>query len=229
MRTFALGLTMTAALMVPAGAHGQTAAGDHAAHAGQPAQAASMACCTGERATHGAPSAAAPMACCDHGTAAQAAPMACCDHATAAQPAPMACCQDPKTPKVAQAMACCAMDISNDPTIAAAGLGLDHPLPVKLMEVNFRDPVLVGGKVLMGWYYIEHDDDRMARGEPCTYIYDLNALREPVVTFHCTHLERGPAPMATIVLTPTVNPAIKALAEFQFSNDTASHGVPAVR
>ncbi|MEZ5293243.1 MAG: hypothetical protein R2745_19330 [Vicinamibacterales bacterium] len=155
--------------------------------------------------------------------------MACCDHGTAAQAASMACCQDHTTPKVAQAMACCAMDTTNDPTIAAAGLGLGTPLPVKLMEVNFREPVLVGGKVLMGWYYIEHDDDRMARGEPCTYIYDLKALREPVVTFHCTHLERGPAPTATIVLTPTVNPAIKALAEFQFSNDTASHGVPAVR
>ena len=78
----------------------------------------------------------------------------------------------------------------------------------------------------MGAYLIEHDDARMARGEPCTYIYAADDRREPVATFHCEHLERPAGDTATLVLAPTINPAIKRLMEFQFGGDTASHGVP---
>lgn len=139
----------------------------------------------------------------------------------------MACCRDQAAP--AASAACCETGISDDPTIAVAGLGLTNPLPVRTMEVRFREPVRVGGVILMGWYVIEHDDDRMARGEPCTYIYEYDTTREPVATFHCTHLERDAASVATVVLRPTANPSIKALAEFQFSGETASHGAPTVR
>src|SRR5215208_5056386 len=41
--------------------------------------------------------------------------------------------------------------------------------------VNFGDPVLVQNRVLMGSYLIVHDDEKMARGEPCTSIYRFDA------------------------------------------------------
>lgn len=142
------------------------------------------------------------------------------DHAAHAAPAtpaaPMACCSH------GGAMALPA----DDPAVAMVGLGLVHPLPVKYIDVVFRDPVRVANTVLMGRYVIEHDDERMARGEPCTYVYEADDLRAPVVTFHCEHLERPAAGTATILLGPSINPSIKTLKEFQFGGETASHGVP---
>jgi len=46
---------------------------------------------------------------------------------------------------------------------------------------------------------IEHDNDRMARGEPCTHIYAYNDRTTPVATFHCTHLERDRADEGVVV------------------------------
>jgi hypothetical protein len=171
MRTLLFGLTLTAAMLLPA------------------APAAAQCCGTmGAQHDHAAP-ATAPSTCC-------------MDHALP----PMACCDDP-----------------------GGEILTTNPMPVKMMEVVFRDPVLVGGKVLMGWYVIEHDDDRMARGEPCTYIYELDSMREPVVTFPCTHIERDAPATATVELKTTAAPPLKALKSFQFAGETAAHGVPDVR
>jgi hypothetical protein len=136
--------------------------------------------------------------------------------APAVPAAPMACC------KHGGAMAMPA----DDPAIAMAGLGLLNPQPVKYIDALFRDPVRVANAVLMGRYVIEHDDERMARGEPCTHIYEADDLRAPVVRFHCEHLERPAADVATLVLEPSINPAVKTLKEFQFRGETSSHGVP---
>jgi hypothetical protein len=153
--------------------------------------------------------------CCGGGAAAPAM-----DHAAHAAPAtpaaPMACCKHGGS----KAMP------ADDPAVAMAGLGLLNPQPVKYIDAVFRDPVRVAGTVLMGRYVIEHDDERMARGEPCTHIYDADDLRAPVVTFHCEHLERPAVGDATLVLVPSINPAMKTLTEFQFGGETASHGVP---
>lgn len=179
-----------------------------------PVTSASAQCCGGgataiDHSAHGAPAtpampAASAGSCAKHEMAAPApaaTPKPCCNHHAAVVPA-------------------------DDPAVAMAGLGLAEPQAVKVIEVVFRDPVQVGDTLLMGAYLIEHDDARMARGEPCTYIYAADDRRAPVATFHCEHLERPAGDTATIVLAPTMNPAIKRLLEFQFGGDTASHGVP---
>ena len=76
---------------------------------------------------------------------------------------------------------------------------------------------------------IEHDNDRMARGEPCTHIYAYNDRTTPVATFRCTHLERDRADQNVVVLTTTLDGNMKKLTEFQFAGETAAHGYPAVR
>lgn len=202
-----------------AGVHDHAAgAQDHAAHApATPSQApATKAGCCGTHTMAPAPSAAAAatpspkVGCCaSHGMAAPtqaaavapAAPNGCCNHGNAAVPA-------------------------DDPAIALAGLGLVAPPAVRYLDAVFRDPVRVAGAVLMGNYVIEHDDERMARGEPCTYIYEADNLTAPVVTFHCEHLDGAPGDTATVTLGHTMNPAIKTLTAFQFAGETASHGVP---
>ena len=94
-------------------------------------------------------------------------------------------------------------------------------------EVWFKRPVMVGKSILQGHYVIEHDNDRMARGEPCTHIYAFDDRVKPVVTFHCTHLERNRATQNIAVLETRGN--MEHLTEFQFAGETASHGVPNVR
>ena len=199
MRTLLFGATLVTAFLLPVG------------------QAAAQ-CCGGgatpamDHAAHAAP--AQPAA-----SAPAMKPGCCASHATAAPAAPaarMACC------KHVGGMAMPA----DDPLVAMAGLGLVSPQPVKYIDAVFRDPVRVANTVLMGRYVIEHDDARMARGEPCTYIYEADDLRAPVVTFHCEHLERPAADAATLVLGTSINPAVKTLKEFQFGGETASHGVP---
>jgi hypothetical protein len=90
--------------------------------------------------------------------------------------------------------------------------------------VRFFRPVRVADKILMGKYIIEHDTDRMGRGEPCTHVYDFYT-KELVVTFHCTHLNRPRTSTATVYIDSRTDVAI--LTDFQFAGETASHGVPA--
>lgn len=166
-----------------------------------------------DHSSHGAPAAA--MACCaahDQAPAAGAKPMACSDHhEPVADATPMACCD------------------RIDPKVASAGLGFPVKPEVQTLVVTFREPVRVTGAILMGRYVIEHDDARMARGEPCTYIFEAAERRMPLITFHCTHLERQPSETAIVVLRPGKDSGMKRLAEFQFAGDDASHGAPAIR
>ncbi len=85
----------------------------------------------------------------------------------------------------------------------------------------------VGGHILQGRYVIEHDNDRMARGEPCTHIYAYNDRTMPVVAFHCTHLERDRAGDEHRRCSSTIGDgSMQKMLEFQFAGETAAHGVP---
>ena len=154
--------------------------------------------------------AAADAACCDQHSA-HHAKAGCCD---------MPCCKDAKS--------------EAEPSIVEQFMSMDPQLnpapPVRqTAEVWFQRPVLVGRSILQGRYVIEHDNDRMARGEPCTHIYAYNDRTTPVVTFHCTHLERDRADQNTVVLTTSGDTNMQKLTEFQFAGETGAHGYPTVR
>lgn len=102
--------------------------------------------------------------------------------------------------------------------------------PVRQMaEVWFQRPVLVGRAILQGRYVVEHDNDRMARGEPCTHLYAYNDRVTPVATFNCTHLERDRASQNIVVLATTSDGNMQKLTEFQFAGEGFAHGYPTVR
>lgn len=123
-------------------------------------------------------------------------------------------------------MAGCA---AHDHGIVPAAPAIVPETAVQTTVVAFRDPVLVGDRILLGRYVIEHDNDRMARGEPCTHIYEASDPRLPVVAFHCTHLTRPAAPTAMVFLRRTGTFPLQALLDFQFAGESSSHGVPALR
>src|SRR5579872_7134194 len=59
--------------------------------------------------------------------------------------------------------------------------------------VSFEHPTWVTNQLLVGTYVIVHDEDKMARGEPCTTIYRVGSSRNPleeVVSFHCIPRKR---------------------------------------
>ena len=155
---------------------------------------------------------------------------ACCDKK---QDHAMPCCAD-------QQKACCADNHQNHgPTIVEQFLETDPQLnpapPVRqIAEVWFTRPTMIGRVFVQGRHVIEHDNDRMARGEPCTHVYAYNdysenKLDEPVATFHCTHLERDRANQNLVILVDDVASGMKKFTEFQFAGETASHGYPTVR
>jgi hypothetical protein len=143
-----------------------------------------------------------------------------------------ACCDQHQTH---QAKACCAdHHATAEPTIVERFMETDpqlNPLPPtrQVVEAWFAQPTLIGRTIVQGRYVIEHDNDRMARGEPCTHIYAYNDRQTPVATFHCTHLERERADDNLLVLITDPATGMKRLVEFQFLGETAAHGHPAVR
>jgi hypothetical protein len=97
--------------------------------------------------------------------------------------------------------------------------------------IGFEQTVKLKGVLLRGEYVIVHDEERMARGEPCTWIYRSDKGKEGalVISFHCEHVERAKADHFVIRLktnhTPYVTPEIE---ELQFADSTAGHRVPGV-
>jgi hypothetical protein len=150
------------------------------------------------------------------------------------------------SPSAAEA-ACCGQDHKDHSTTSACcdrrvaepdGIEFVWSMDPQLMgepparqsaEVWFHRPLFVGKAILQGRYVIEHDNDRQARGEPCTHIYAYNNRTKPVAAFHCTHLERPRAGQNTVGLATGPDGVMKVLTEFQFAGETAAHGYPSVR
>lgn len=161
------------------------------------------------------PALAADASCCQEMKADQA----CCD---------MPCCQDHKVPVVTAGA-----DLLTDPFFLAFQTEPPVPpaetAPARLATVVwFNQPVRIGNNLLQGRYVIEHDNDRMAAGGPCTYIYTWEDQVVPVVAFHCVHLDRPGVDKTTVVLS-TGSDGFKRLVEFQFPGDAGGHGMPTVR
>lgn len=134
-----------------------------------------------------------------------------------AGPAEAACCQDhPPDIDIVSMM------VTGDPQLTPA------PPARQTAEVWFMRPVWVGRSILQGRYVIEHDYDRMARGEPCTHIYAFDKRDIPVKSFYCTHLDRDHTDRNIVVLTSTSD-GMQRLTEFQFAGEIASHGYPTGR
>jgi hypothetical protein len=112
----------------------------------------------------------------------------------------------------------------SDTDAVAVFFAMDAPEVRQRAVVRFWNPVRVAGKILMGKFIVEHDTDRMARGEPCTHIYDFYS-KTLAAAFHCTHLTRTPSPTATVSIAPRAQ-SVGVMTEFQFAGESDAHGVP---
>jgi hypothetical protein len=96
-------------------------------------------------------------------------------------------------------------------------------------EVQFFDKTEVAGVILdKGKYFFEHDDQRMARNEPCMYVYTL-ADGKPdrlAVSFHCQPIERKFSASTITTEEMTREPGVFRLKEVQFAGSRKGHIVP---
>lgn len=95
---------------------------------------------------------------------------------------------------------------------------------------EFIEPVKVLNVVLKGKYLIVHNDERMARGEECTYIYETKTggPDKLVVSFHCTPLARQKVSGFTFRTALPPNATVYELREFQFAGSSEAHVVPSI-
>ena len=112
-------------------------------------------------------------------------------------------------------------------TIATSGVGAAPQRQWAI--VNFEHPTKVSTEILMGPYLVVHDEARMARGEPCTSIYPVEALRgreEAAVSFHCIPRTRQVVERFTIATGWDDALGMYTMTEYQFAGDAEGHGVP---
>ena len=96
--------------------------------------------------------------------------------------------------------------------------------------VWLKEPTLIVSTIIQGPVIFTHDDDKMARGEPCTtvYLWEPGKGRgEQVASFYCIPTARKAAPKFTVRTEPNLELGLGCiLTEYQFAGDTEGHGVP---
>lgn len=99
---------------------------------------------------------------------------------------------------------------------------------VKWAVVNLTDTTSIAGAFVSGPVMFEHDDARMARGEPCTRVLRFEpgtGPTEEIVAFHCKP-RWGKAPTRFTAATDRKPDGVRILTEYQFAGDEEAHGVP---
>ena len=112
---------------------------------------------------------------------------------------------------------------SSAPTVTNAADSSKKEMAV--MKFNYT--VALMDVSLKGEYLFVHDDEAMARGEACTYIYKgtNESPKNLVASFHCIAATRAKAEYFT-VRTSMISPGVYELKEYQFAGSTESHLVP---
>lgn len=90
--------------------------------------------------------------------------------------------------------------------------------------IEFTQTVKLLNVVLKGEYLVVHDEERMAKGEDCTYVYDTKG--NLIVSFHCTPVERRKADRFRVVTRRLDPSGLSEVVEIQFAGSTEAHQVP---
>ena len=96
--------------------------------------------------------------------------------------------------------------------------------------VYLAEPTLIGSTIVQGPVLFVHDDEALARGEPCTSVRLFVPEKGPVdeiASFHCIRVERPAAGRFTLRTRPNTEAGFGCvLTEYQFAGDREGHGVP---
>ena len=94
--------------------------------------------------------------------------------------------------------------------------------------VDFDTPVKLMNVMLKGQYLFVHDEERMAKGEDCTYIYNYADGKKGnlVISFHCIPVERKKVDQFTATTRMLNGVGLYELVEYQLPGETEGHRVP---
>lgn len=117
--------------------------------------------------------------------------------------------------------------------VAAVGLVIGVSAPtaapaVKWAAVNLTETTMIAGSFVSGPVVFVHDDDRMARGEPCTSVHRHDPVTGPgeaLVSFHCTP-RWGTAPDRFTTSLARRPDGPRVMTEYQFAGDEEAHRIP---
>ncbi len=93
--------------------------------------------------------------------------------------------------------------------------------------MKFSEPVQLMGATLKGEYLFVHNEEAMARGEACTYVYKDQAenVNNLIVSFHCMPVAAARAPYFRVRASLNSFGQYE-ISEFQFAGSTEVHLVP---
>jgi hypothetical protein len=114
---------------------------------------------------------------------------------------------------------------------AAVGVSILAAAPtLRAVAVTFTQPTLIAGVWVNDTVVFEHDDDKMARGEPCTTIYKYDRRQKDrgdvLVSFMCVPRARPVAEKFEAIVSTIDFGGTRMLVEYQFEGDNEGHGVP---
>jgi len=96
--------------------------------------------------------------------------------------------------------------------------------------VYMKEPTLIGSVIVEGPVIFVHDDEQMARGEPCTSVRLFHPQQGPadeIASFHCIPTQRRAVETFTMTTRPNRELGYGCiLIDYQFAGDTEAHGVP---
>jgi hypothetical protein len=99
---------------------------------------------------------------------------------------------------------------------------------LKWAIVNLKDTTIIAGAFVSGPVVFVHDDEKMARGGPCTSVHEFDkktGIGKEIVAFHCKP-RWTKAPDRFIQATATRADGPRVMTEYQFAGDAEAHGVP---
>jgi hypothetical protein len=109
------------------------------------------------------------------------------------------------------------------------GAGFSAP-PTQSAVAYLSEPTLIGNAFIVGPVLITHDDERMARGGPCTTIHLFDPVTgratEELTSFHCIPRFGSRVAKLTITTRPSTLGYGCVLTAYQFAGDREIHGVP---
>jgi len=99
---------------------------------------------------------------------------------------------------------------------------------VQKAVVVFDEPVKLLNVILKGQYLFVHDDELMAQGKACTYVYNYTDGKQGdlVASFHCIPVAREKSDQFAVTLSMQSGTNLYELTEYRFAGSTEGHRVP---
>jgi hypothetical protein len=111
----------------------------------------------------------------------------------------------------------------------ATGQDRAYAPPREVAVVEFAETVKLLDVFLRGQYLVVHDEEKMAQGEPCLYVfrYAQGQKGKLVASFHCKPASRERVARFRVIVSKNRTPYdVPEVREIQFAGSTMAHRVP---